>query len=62
MSEKRKKKTGSIAIPFLVTIFIATIIVGGAGYFIYHNYIGKKEDDIKDFYYRGLREWNNENG
>ncbi len=48
MSEKHKKKTGSIAIPFLVTIFIATIIVGGAGYFIYHNYIGKKEDDIKE--------------
>jgi len=48
MSDKPKKKVGSIAIPFLVTIFIATLIVGGAVYFIYHNFVSKKEDKIKE--------------
>ena len=45
MSDKPKKKTGSIAIPFLVTIFIGMIIIGGAAYFIYSNYL--KKDDKK---------------
>ena len=34
-----KKKTGSIAVPFLVTIFISLIVVGGAAFAIY-NYFG----------------------
>ena len=34
-----KKKSGSIAVPFLVTIFIGLIIVGGAAYGIYR-YLG----------------------
>lgn len=33
--EEPKKRTGSIAIPFLVTIFIGLLIVGGIAYFIY---------------------------
>lgn len=43
MSEKKKKKSGSIAIPFLVTIFIGMILVGGAAFFIYHTYIKKEK-------------------
>ena len=34
-----KKKSGSIAVPFLVTIFIGLILVGGAAYGIYR-YLG----------------------
>jgi len=33
--DEPKKRTGSIAIPFLVTIFIGLLIVGGIAYFIY---------------------------
>ncbi len=38
-----KKKTGRIAVPFLVTIFIGLIVVGGAALFIYKHYIDKDE-------------------
>ena len=34
-----KKKAGSYAIPYLITIFLGLLIVGGAAYFIY-NYLG----------------------
>lgn len=33
--EEPKKRSGSIAIPFLVTIFIGLLIVGGIAYYIY---------------------------
>ncbi|HRU96223.1 MAG TPA: LCP family protein [Ruminococcus sp.] len=39
-----KKKSGSIAVPFLVTIFIGLIIVGGAAFGIY-KYFGLGGDD-----------------
>jgi anionic cell wall polymer biosynthesis LytR-Cps2A-Psr (LCP) family protein len=48
MSEKKKKKTGSIAIPFLVTIFIGMILVGGAAFFIYHTFIAHDKDKLKE--------------
>ena len=38
-----KKKSGSIAVPFLATIFIGLLIVGGAAFFIYNRYF-KKDD------------------
>ncbi|MDE6501995.1 MAG: LCP family protein [Ruminococcus sp.] len=34
-----KKKSGRIAVPFLVTIFLGLLIIGGGAYFIY-NYLG----------------------
>lgn len=34
-----KKKSGSIAVPFLVTIFVGLLVIGGAALFIY-NYFG----------------------
>lgn len=34
-----KKKSGSIAVPFLVTIFLGLLIVGGGAFWIY-NYLG----------------------
>ncbi len=43
-----KKKSGRIAIPFLVTIFIGLIIVGGAAIFIYHYFELGKEDELKE--------------
>lgn len=36
---KKKKKTGSIAVPYLVTIFIGILIVGGGTFFLL-NYLG----------------------
>lgn len=39
-----KKKSGSIAVPFLVTIFIGLIIVGGGAFAIY-KYFGLGHDD-----------------
>lgn len=33
---KRRISTGSIAIPFLITILISMVILGGFGYYIYH--------------------------
>ncbi|MBE6864835.1 MAG: LytR family transcriptional regulator [Ruminococcus flavefaciens] len=48
MSDAPKKKTGSIAIPFLVTIFIGMIIIGGAAYFIYYNYLRKGEEKLSE--------------
>lgn len=38
-----KKKSGSIAVPFLATIFIGLLILGGAVFFIYQRYF-KKDD------------------
>lgn len=38
-----KKKSGSIAVPFLATIFIGLLILGGAAFFIYQRYL-KKDD------------------
>lgn len=38
-----KKKTGSIAVPFLATIFIGLLILGGAMFFIYQHWF-KKDD------------------
>ncbi len=35
MSEKSHKKAGRIAIPFLVTVFISLIIIGGIAFYIY---------------------------
>lgn len=35
MAKKKKKKSGSVAIPFLLTFLIALIIIGGAAMFIY---------------------------
>ena len=40
-----KRKSGSIAVPFLVTIFIGLIIVGGAAYGIYR-YFGFGKTDV----------------
>jgi anionic cell wall polymer biosynthesis LytR-Cps2A-Psr (LCP) family protein len=48
MSEKKKKKSGSIAIPFLVTIFIGMILIGGAVFFIYNMFIKDKDSKIKE--------------
>lgn len=42
-----KKKTGRIAVPFLVTIFIGLIIVGGAAIFIYMKYFNKDDTPPK---------------
>lgn len=43
-----KKKSGSIAVPFLITIFIGLLIIGGAALFIY-NYFGlNKEEDLSE--------------
>lgn len=39
-----KKKNGRIAVPFLITIFIGLLIIGGAALFIY-NYFGFNEGD-----------------
>lgn len=39
-----KKKNGRIAVPFLITIFIGLLIIGGAALFIY-NYFGLSKDD-----------------
>ena len=36
-----KKKSGSIAVPFLTTIFIGLLLLGGAAYFIYNKYLKK---------------------
>ncbi|MBQ6180864.1 MAG: LCP family protein [Ruminococcus sp.] len=38
-----KKKSGSIAVPFLATIFIGLLILGGAVFFIYRHWF-KKDD------------------
>ena len=32
---KKKKKTGSIAVPFLITIFVGLLVIGGGAYAIY---------------------------
>ncbi len=42
-----KKQSGRIAVPFLITIFIGLIIVGGAALFIYKHYIAKDETPPK---------------
>ena len=43
-----KKKKGRIAIPFLLTMFISLIIIGGAALFIY-NYLGiGKEKELEE--------------
>ncbi|MBR4627055.1 MAG: LytR family transcriptional regulator [Ruminococcus sp.] len=47
MSEHKKKKTGSIAIPFLVTIFIGLILVGSAAFFIYQKVRVKEKTPSK---------------
>lgn len=47
---KKKRKAGSIAIPFLFTFFVAFLILGGAGLFIY-NYFGlNKDSEPEDLY------------
>ena len=39
MAQKRRKKTGSIALPYLVTIFIGILLIGG-GTFLFLNHMG----------------------
>lgn len=39
MAKKRKKKAGSIALPYLVTIFIGILLVGG-GTFLFLKHLG----------------------
>ncbi len=39
MAQKRRKKTGSIALPYLVTIFIGILLIGG-GTFLFMNHLG----------------------
>lgn len=43
-----KKKTGSIAVPFLITIFIGLIIVGGAAFGIYRYFGLGGDTELKD--------------
>lgn len=44
MSEtKKSRKTGSIAVPFLITIFIGLIIIGGAMFYVYKTFFSKEE-------------------
>lgn len=43
-----KKKSGSIAIPFLVTIFLGLLIVGGGAYGIYRYFGFNKEEKPKE--------------
>lgn len=43
-----KKQSGSIAVPFLVTVFVGLLIIGGAALFIY-NYFGlSKEEELSE--------------
>ena len=39
----KKKKSGSIAVPFLITVFLGLIILGGSVYAIYTFYFNKEE-------------------
>lgn len=43
-----KKKNGRIAVPYLLTIFIGLILVGGAAIFIYSYFELGKEDGLKE--------------
>ena len=43
-----KKKSGSIAVPFLVTIFIGLLIVGGAAYGIYKYFGFNKQEPLSE--------------
>ena len=38
------KKSGRIAVPFLVTVFIGLILVGGAAWYIFTHFINKTEE------------------
>ncbi|MBE6862668.1 MAG: LytR family transcriptional regulator [Ruminococcus sp.] len=42
------KKSGRIAVPFLLTIFIGLILIGGAAIFIYSYFELGKEDELKE--------------
>ncbi len=42
------KKTGRIAVPFLLTIFIGLILIGGAAIFLYSYFELGKEDELKE--------------
>ncbi|MBR2282802.1 MAG: LCP family protein [Ruminococcus sp.] len=35
---KKKKKSGSIAVPFLITIFVGLLIIGGIAFWIYNHF------------------------
>ena len=48
MSEKPKKKSGSIAIPFLITIFVGLLLIGGTAFGIYKHLNSKKDDKPKE--------------
>lgn len=41
--EKKRRKTGSIAVPFLITIFIGLIIIGGVMFYVYKTFFSKEE-------------------
>ncbi len=43
-----KKKNGSIAVPFLVTIFVGLLIVGGAAFGIYKYFGLGNDEELKD--------------
>lgn len=43
-----KKKNGRIAVPFLVTIFIGLIIIGGAALFLYNYFELGKEKELSE--------------
>lgn len=43
-----KKKNGRIAVPFLITIFIGLLIIGGAAIFIYNYFELGKEDALSE--------------
>lgn len=43
-----KKKNGRIAVPYLVTIFISLLIIGGAALFIYNYFELGKDDELSE--------------
>lgn len=42
-NEKKRRKSGSIAVPFLITIFIGLLIIGGAMIYVYKTFFDKEE-------------------
>ena len=43
-TRRRRKSTGSVAIPFMVTFLISLIILGGTGYYFYQKVANKERE------------------
>ena len=48
-----KKNTGSIAIPFLITLLVSFVIIGGIIFFLFGGFGGGGMDDIFDMFFGG---------